>query len=93
MQESLTSEHGSELITDTLEELLDGGGVTNKGRGHLETTRGNGAEGGLDVVGNPLNEIAVVLVLDIAHLVLDFLHGDLSTAGKTVSYVVTQEQH
>ena len=31
MQESLSSEHGSELITDTLEELLDGGRVANKG--------------------------------------------------------------
>jgi hypothetical protein len=80
MQESLTSEHGSELITDTLEELLDRGRVTNEGRRHLETARGNGAEGSLHIVGDPLNEVAVVLVLDVAHLVLNFLHGDLSTA-------------
>jgi hypothetical protein len=80
MQESLSSEHGSELVTNTLEELLDGGGVTNEGGGHLETTGRNGAKSCLDVVGNPLDEVGVVLVLDVAHLVLDFLHGDLTTA-------------
>src|SRR5215469_8627312 len=38
MQEGLTAEHGSELVTDTLEELLDGGAVTNEGGGHLQAT-------------------------------------------------------
>lgn len=87
MQESLATEHSSKLVTDTLEELLDRGGVANKGGGHLEATWGNGAERGLDVVGNPLNEVALVLVLDVAHLVLNFLHGDLTTAvEKEVSF-------
>jgi hypothetical protein len=86
MQESLAPEHGSELVTDTLEELLDGGGVTNEGGGHLEATRGDGAESGLDVVGNPLNEVGVVLVLDVAHLVLNLLHGDLTTAKGELAY-------
>ena len=80
MQESLAAEHSSELVTDTFEELLDGGGVTNEGRGHLKTTWGDGAESGLDVVGNPLDEGGAVLVLDVAHLVLNLLHGDLTTA-------------
>src|ERR1700761_736408 len=31
MQESLSSEHGGELVPDTLEELLDGGRVANEG--------------------------------------------------------------
>lgn len=79
MQESLAPEHSSELITDTLEELLDGGRVTNEGSRHLEATGRNGAEGGLDVVGDPFNEVGRVLVLDVAHLVLDLLHGDLTT--------------
>jgi len=70
MQESLAPEHGSELITDTLEELLDGGGVTDERSGHLEALRRNRAESGLDVVGNPLNKVRGVLILDIAHLVL-----------------------
>ena len=81
MQESLAPEHSSELITNTLEELLNGGRVTNEGRGHLETTWGNRAEGGLNVVGNPLHEVCSVFVLDIAHLVFNFLHGDLTTAA------------
>jgi hypothetical protein len=80
MQEGLSSEHGSELVTNTLEELLDRGGVTDEGGGHLETTGRDGAESGLDVVRNPLDEVRVVLVLNVAHLVLDFLHGDLTTA-------------
>jgi hypothetical protein len=85
MQESLSSEHGSELVTDTLEELLNGGRVTNEGGRHLKTTRRDGAEGSLDVVGDPLDEVGGVLVLDVAHLVLDFLHGDLTTAVRELA--------
>lgn len=87
VQESLATEHGSELITDTLEELLDGGGVTDEGGRHLEATGGNGAKSGLDVVGDPLNEVALVLVLDVAHLVLNLLHGDLTTEESRASEV------
>ena len=86
MQESLSSEHGSKLVTNTLEELLDGGRVADKGRRHLETTGGDGTESGLYVVGNPLDEVRRVLVLDITHLVLDFLHGDLTTAVENNQY-------
>merc|ERR1712062_744711 len=38
MEESLPPEHGSELLRDPLEELLDGGGVADEGGGHLETS-------------------------------------------------------
>lgn len=79
VQESLAPEHGSELVTDTLEELLDGGGVTDEGRGHLKAAWWDRAEGGLDVVWNPLNKVRGVLVLDVAHLILNLLHGDLTT--------------
>ena len=89
MQESLAPEHGSELVTDTLEELLDRGRVTHEGRGHLETAGRNGAESGLDVVGDPLNEVGGVLVLDVAHLVLDFLHGDLTAEVGRAGQVAT----
>lgn len=87
MQESLATEHGSELVTDTLEELLDGGGVTNEGGRHLEATGGNGAQSGLDVVGDPLNEVTLVLALDVAHLVLNLLHGDLTAEQSGASEV------
>jgi len=89
MQESLSSEHGSELVTDTLEKLLDGGGVTDEGGRHLEATRWDRAKGSLDVVGNPFNEVGVVLVLDIAHLILNLLHGNLSTEDSGASEVTT----
>jgi hypothetical protein len=97
MQESLAPEHGSELVTDTLEELLDGGRVTDKGGGHLEAAGRNGAEGGLDVVGDPLNEVGGVLVLDVAHLVLDLLHGDLTAevggAGQVTTVAEVRSSH
>jgi hypothetical protein len=37
MKESLSSEHGGELFSNSLEHLLYGGGVTEEGDGHLET--------------------------------------------------------
>lgn len=97
MQESLAPEHGSELVTDTLEELLDGGGVTDEGGRHLQAARRNGAESGLDVVGDPLNEVGRVLVLDVAHLVLNLLHGDLTTevgrAGQVATVAEVRSSH
>merc|ERR1719195_2412755 len=73
MEESLAAEHSSELLTDTLEHLLDGGGVAEEGNSHLETLGRDIANGGLDVVGDPLNEVRGVLVLDVEHLLVDFL--------------------
>ena len=35
----LSPKHGCELLADPLEDLLDGGGVPNKGRGHLKQNR------------------------------------------------------
>ena len=97
MQESLATEHSSELVTDTLEELLDGGRVTNEGGRHPEVTGRNRAESGLDVVGNPLDEIGLVLVLDVAHLVLDLLHGDLTAedggAGEVAAVTEVGSSH
>ena len=79
MEESLTAEHSSELLGDSLEELLDGCAVANKCGGHLETTWWDVTDSGLDVVGDPFNEVAAVLVLDVQHLFIDFLHGHTST--------------
>jgi len=82
MKESLSSEHSSELVTNALEELLDRCRVTDEGGRHLKATWWDRAESSLDVVGNPLNEVRAVLVLDIAHLVLDLFHGNFTTAMK-----------
>ena len=57
VQESLASEHGGELLGDALEELLDGGGVADEGGGHLEAAWGNVANGGLDIVRDPLDKV------------------------------------
>jgi len=89
MQESLATEHGSELLGDTLEQLLDGGRVTNEGDGHLEATGRNVADSGLDVVGDPLNEIGTVLVLDVEHLLINLLGGHAATEHGSNGQVTT----
>ncbi len=75
MEECLSSEHCCELLSNSLEHLLDGGGVTKEGNGHLESLWWDIANGGLDVVGNPLDEVRRVLVLDVEHLLIDLLGG------------------
>jgi hypothetical protein len=72
MEESFSSEHSSELLSDSLEHLLDGSGVSNEGNSHLESLWWDIADGGFNVVGDPLNEVRGVLVLDIQHLLVDF---------------------
>jgi len=93
MEESLSSEHSSELLTNSLEHLLDGGGVTEEGNGHLESLWWDIANSGLDVVWDPLDEVRGVLVLDVEHLLVNLLGGHSSSehggGGKvsTVSWV------
>jgi len=93
MEESLSSEHGSELLTNSLEHLLDGGGVTKEGNSHLKTLWWDIADSGFDVVWDPFNEVRRVLVLDVKHLLVNLLGGhstsEHSGGGKisTVSWV------
>jgi len=90
MQESLSSEHSGELLGDTLEHLLDGGGVTDEGNRHLQSLWWDIADRALDVVGDPFNEVGRVLVLDVEHLLIDLLGGHSSSehsAGSEVSSV------
>jgi len=82
VQESLATEHGRELLRDTLEQLLDGRAVTDEGRSHLETSWWDVADRRLDVVWNPLHEVAAVLVLHVQHLLVH-----LSTRNKEALYV------
>ena len=79
MKESLSSKHGSELFGDSLEQLLNGSGVANEGGGHLKSSRWDVADSGLDVVGDPLNKVGAVLVLDVEHLLVHLLHGHPSS--------------
>ena len=90
MEESLSSEHSSELLTNSLEHLLDGGGVTKEGNGHLESLWWDIANGGFDVVGDTLDEVRRVLVLDVKHLLVNFFSGHSSSehgGGSEVSSV------
>ena len=57
MQEGFTLEHGGELIANALEQLLDGGRVTEESDGHLVSSGGNVALRSKNVVGNPFNEV------------------------------------
>jgi hypothetical protein len=74
MQEGFTFEHGSELVADTLEQLLNGSRVTQESNSHLQSARRDVTLSSQDVVGNPLDEIGRVFALNILHLLLDFLH-------------------
>ena len=79
MEEGLSSEHGGELFSDSLEHFLDGGGVTEEGNGHLESLWWDIANSRLDVVWDPLNEVRRVLVLDVKHLLVNLLGGHSSS--------------
>ena len=79
MEEGLTPEHSGELLRYTLEQFLNGGAVADKRGGHLETTWWDVANSGLYVVGDPFNEVAAVLVLDVQHLFVNLLHRHSAT--------------
>ena len=75
VEEGLAAEHGSELLWHAFEQLLNGCGVANESGGHLEAAGRDVTDGCLDVVWDPLHEVAAVLVLHIQHLFVHFLHG------------------
>merc|ERR1719330_654335 len=61
MQESFAAEHGGKKLCDTLEHLLNGCRVAGKGNSHLQTLWWNVAYACLNVIGNPLHEVAVAV--------------------------------
>jgi hypothetical protein len=79
MEEGLSSEHSSELLTNSLEHFLDSSRVTNKSNSHFKTFWWDITNGGFDVVWNPFNEIRRVFVLDIQHLFVNFFGGHSSS--------------
>merc|ERR1711976_324648 len=87
MQESFTPEHSSELFRDTFEELLDGGRVADESSSHLKTTGRNVTDSSLDIVGDPLNKVRAVLILDVQHLFINFLHGHTASEHSSDSQV------
>merc|ERR550537_472220 len=89
MQECLAAEHGCEILSDTLEHLLDCCGIPQECHCHLQTLGRNIADSGLDVVGNPLHKVGRVLVLHIQHLLVDLLGRHTSTEEGGSSQVAT----
>jgi len=79
MEESLSPEHSCELLAHTPEHLLDRSGVPDEGRCHLQTLWCNVTDAGFDVVWDPFNEVGLVLVLDVHHLLIDLFGAQLST--------------
>merc|ERR1719249_470808 len=57
MEESLSSEHSSELLGNSLEKLLDGCGVSDKGGCHLKTSGWNITYSSLNIVGDPFDKV------------------------------------
>merc|ERR1719234_2183704 len=53
---------------------MDGCGVANEGGSHLKTPWWDVTDSSLDIVGDPFNEVAAVLVLDVQHLLVHLLH-------------------
>lgn len=89
VEESLAPEHRCELLRNTLEHLLDTGAVSNECGRHLESLGRNVTNRRLDVVRNPFDEVAAVLVLDVEHLLVDFLGGHATTEHDSGSQVAS----
>ena len=70
MKESLSSKHSRKLFRNTLKNLLNGSCVSNECGGHLEAPWWDVTDSSLDIVGDPLDEVAAVLVLDVQHLLV-----------------------
>merc|ERR1712170_108813 len=79
VEEGLAAEHGGELLRDALEQLLDGSGVAHKGGRHLQTSWWDVAHCSFDIVGDPFHKVRAVLVLDVEHLFIYFLHEHAAT--------------
>merc|ERR1712048_1341998 len=57
MEESLTTEHTSEVFSNTLEHFLDSGRVTEESDSHLQTLRWDITDGGFDIIWDPFDEV------------------------------------
>merc|ERR1712039_665419 len=79
MQKGFPAEHGSEIFGNALEHFLDRRRISREGHRHLQTFRRDVANGGLDVVRNPLDEVGGVLILHVEHLFVHLLRGHPTT--------------
>ena len=89
MKISLSAEHSSELIGHSGEDLLDGGAVAEEGGGDGAVSGRDVVDRGGDVVGDPLDEEVVVLLVNALHAVIDIAGGDLASEDAGGSEVET----
>nr|ACL54028.1 unknown [Zea mays] len=89
MQEGLPPEHGSELLADAAEHLLDGGRVADECGGHLQADGWDVAHTRLHIVRDPLHKVGRVLVLHVQHLLIHFLGAHLPTEHSRCREVAT----
>merc|ERR1712070_1297380 len=97
VEESLAAEHGGELLRDALHHLLHAGRVAAEADRHLEALGRDVADGALEVVGDPLDKVARVLVLHVEHLLIDLLGGHTATeesgAGEVAAVTWVSSAH
>merc|ERR1719367_2359296 len=79
VEESLPPEHGRELLSNPLEDLLNGGGVTDECGSHGQTSGWDITHCNLDIVWNPFNKIGGIFVLNRQHLFINLFHRHSST--------------
>ena len=89
MEEGLTTLHQLELLEDTLDDFLDGSGVTDEVRCHLQTTWRDIAQTDHDVTWDPLNEIRLVLLTDVQDLLFNVLSRNTATEQSHAGQVQT----
>jgi len=89
MQKRLATEHGTELFGDALEQSLDGSGVTDESGRDRSECRWDVADRRFHVVGDPFDEIRGEFVLDLHHLVIDFLCRHFASKRSRGSQVTT----
>jgi hypothetical protein len=87
MQKCLPLEHGSELVTDTLEELLNSCRVIQEGNRHLKAAGRNVT---LDGEYDLFREIDEIFVLDVLHLFFDIPNGNgkLQRPSKWINIII-----
>ena len=78
MQEGLAAEHNCKLLRDSPEHFLNRSRVPHKRSTHLQFFGRDIADAGLDIVGDPLDEVGRVLVLHRDHLLVDFFGAHLA---------------
>ena len=87
VKEGLSPKHGSEMLRNALEDLLDSSGVSNECASHLKSTWWDVTYSCLHVVGDPLNKVGAILVLDVQHLFIHLLHGHSSPEDSCYSEI------